>query len=56
MWMKEYHTNSPLGNGLEIFWSNDVTGSHAVSTLKETHRMGELGGQTTSVSSWRLYL
>jgi hypothetical protein len=34
----------------------DETGRHAVSTLEETYRVGELGGHTTNVSGRRLFL
>lgn len=42
------HYLEVIGNFLQ---KHDGIGRHAVSTLKEAHRMGELGGHTTSASS-----
>ena len=47
--VKEYMKTKNKQSGVGI-------GRRAVSTSKETYRMGELGGQTTNVSSWRLFL
>jgi len=41
-----------MSSKINMWWN----GRHAVITLEETYRVGELGGQTANVSSWRLYL
>ena len=41
---------------LNLYVSGGEIGRRAVSTSKETYRMGELGGHTANVSSRRLFL